>query len=120
VSTKSILVVEHDTSTRMMIRMVLRREGFGVDEAVNASAAIEAIKAKTYDAVVLDLTLPDGRAEDVLNVVAIQRPEARVVVISAGSPASMHNIASPNIEAKLRKPFDIRQLVSAVRRCTKH
>jgi AmiR/NasT family two-component response regulator len=42
-----------------------------------------------------------------------------VVVISGSSPKALEEVAHRNVEAKLRKPFDIHELLEAVRRCAR-
>lgn len=119
VSAKRVLIVEDDTSVRIMVGAVLRREGFQVEQTTTADQAIRSIDADNFDAVVLDVTIAGGRGFDVLHHLAASRPDAQfVIVISTGTPASLDHIVSPVIAAKLRKPFDIRQLVAAVRKCT--
>ena len=118
VSNKSVLVVDDDTSIRGMVRSVLHREGFDVEEVSGGNDAIARMAAKLYDAVVLDIMMRDGTGHDVLHVLASSRPAVKcVVVVSAASPAALDALPDANVQAKLRKPFDIHDLVSAVHRC---
>ena len=101
-----------------MVRSVLHREGFAVDEVDGGNDAIVRMTEKNYDAVVLDLMMGDGDGEEVLRALATMRPGRKcVVIISAAAPAKIEQLGSPNIQAKLRKPFDITQLVDAIRGC---
>lgn len=116
---KHVLVVDDDDSIRGLVSALLRREGFVVDDVESGNAAIGFINQKTYDAVVLDLMMRDGTGNDVLQRIAVRRPNVKcVVVISAASPANIAAMDPANIEAKLRKPFDIYELLAAVRNCT--
>ncbi len=116
---KSILVVDDDDSIRELVATLLRREDFAVDDVRSGHAAINCLNEKEYDAVVLDLMMRDGSGHDVLQTLSVQRPNVKcVVVISATSPAYIDALDSPNIEAKLRKPFSIHDLLAAVRKCT--
>lgn len=115
---KRVLVVDDDGSIRELVGTLLRREGFEVDSVQSGNAAIASLSEKEYDAVVLDLMILDGSGQDVLQTVATQRPHAKcVVVISATSAASIEAVDIDNVVAKLRKPFDIRELVAAVHKC---
>lgn len=116
---KSILVVDDDDSIRELVATLLLREGFAVDDVKSGHQAINALDEKHYDVLVLDLMMRDGTGHDVLQKVSVQRPNVKcVVVISATSPAYIDALDSPNIEAKLRKPFSIHDLLAAVRKCT--
>lgn len=116
--TKKILVVDDDTSIRHMVRSVLVREGFRVMEADSGKAAIARMQEGDYDAVVLDLVMPDGGGDEVLETVAAQRPDVKcVVVISAAAPAVLEDLEVANVIVTLRKPFDIHELVTAIREC---
>lgn len=117
-SNKSVLIVDDDSSIRGMVRSILRREGFVVDDVGSGNDAIALMNAKAYDAVVLDVMMRDGSGHDVLHVLASMRPaEKCVVVVSAMSAAKIDALPDANVQAKLRKPFDITDLVAAIHRC---
>jgi DNA-binding NarL/FixJ family response regulator len=66
----------------------------------------------------IDLVLHDHCAHEVLRVVAARRPNVKcVVLISGASPAEIDAIDAANVQAKLRKPFDLRELLDAIRHC---
>lgn len=101
-----------------MVRSVLLREGFSVDVVVNGDEAISGLIERPYDAVVLDITMRAGSGAEVLEVVATQRPGVKcVVLISAATSALLEKVSVANVHAKLRKPFDIHELVAAVSAC---
>lgn len=115
---KAILVVDDDQSIRGMVRSVLSRQGFAVEVVESGNEAIARLNEQQYDAVVLDVMMNDGSGHDVLQTLAAQRPDVKcVVIISASSPASIEAVAPANVQAKLRKPFDIQDLVHAIRNC---
>lgn len=116
-SAKAILVVDDDRAIRTLIRLILQRAGYDADEADSGNQAIARIREKRYDAVVLDLMMPDGSGEDVLDVLKEHPLVKCVVLISATSAAKLAKIDDLNVVAKLRKPFDINDLVEAVGRC---
>ena len=55
-----ILVVEDEAPTARALERGLGEEGLAVDVAANATAADEAVKVYDYDAIILDVRLPDG------------------------------------------------------------
>lgn len=57
--TAHILVAEDEERIRRLLRMYLTRENFVVDEAEDGQTALERLQTKSYDAVILDLMLPE-------------------------------------------------------------
>jgi two-component system response regulator QseB len=55
-----ILIVEDATRLAALLAEALAKHGFARDRAPTLSAATDALAAAAYDAVVLDLGLPDG------------------------------------------------------------
>jgi DNA-binding NtrC family response regulator len=115
---RSILVIDDDTSIRGMVRSVLLHEGYVVHEAAGGRDAIARIVEQRYDVLLLDLMMSDGNGEDVLDALRTLRPgEKCVIIMTAASPAKLAGTDSPNVAARLRKPFDLDDLFDAVRHC---
>lgn len=68
--------------------------------------------------IVLDIMMGGGSGQDVLRALAVERPDQKcVVVISATSQPNLDTIEIANVKSKLRKPFNITELVDAVNEC---
>jgi signal transduction histidine kinase/CheY-like chemotaxis protein/methyl-accepting chemotaxis protein len=63
---KQILIVEDSALTRKVIHTLLQQTHAQIDEAESGSAALEQIKIKQYDCVILDLGLPDFSGHELL------------------------------------------------------
>src|SRR5688572_30655233 len=61
----TILIVEDDPEIRQLVGELMRREGFGVETAGNATAMDAVLKRMRPDLVILDLMLP---GEDGLSI----------------------------------------------------
>jgi DNA-binding response OmpR family regulator len=100
------------------VAAILRRADYQVDTATGGRDALEKIDLTRYDAVVLDLMMPDVSGFDVL---ARLEPRARhprfVVVMSAASPDVVANTVGGNVFAALCKPFEIAEMLATVRAC---
>jgi CheY-like chemotaxis protein/two-component sensor histidine kinase len=66
---KSILVVEDDAKERAWIVATLTGAGYVVEAVTTGSAAIRAAEEQSFDAVTLDLLLPDMSGWDVLRAI---------------------------------------------------
>ena len=116
---KRVLVADDDQPIRRFIRAVLEREGLLVEEAADGRQALAKIRHDGYDAIVLDLMMPLVSGYDVLAEITRERPNSKCVVIISAAAAREIEQADPSIvRAKLRKPFDIQDLVAAVHSCT--
>src|SRR3972149_395962 len=57
-TSKHILVVDDEADIVELVSYNLKKEGFGVDSALNGETALRKIRKGKYDLVVLDLMLP--------------------------------------------------------------
>nr|WP_319493958.1 response regulator [uncultured Desulfobacter sp.] len=56
---KSLLIVEDDANQQQSIRHLLAGRDIAIDNAASGKNALEAVKSKPYDCIILDLGLPD-------------------------------------------------------------
>lgn len=114
---KSVLIVDDDAGIRRLLGVMLQRQSFETEEACNGLEAMERIRARRYDAIVLDLMMGPGSGFDVLAQLKDLRPDRCVVVLSASSERTIRDADTPNVFAKIRKPFDVTQLLSQINAC---
>lgn len=110
----SVLVVEDDPDIAMGLQDLLEFEGFHVDYAPTCRQAFSSIEQHAYDAVLLDLGLPDGDGLSVLEQLQISHPALPVIVVTA----SNRDLGSLRAYARLTKPWDRRQLCMLLRQAT--
>jgi DNA-binding response OmpR family regulator len=110
---RSILVAEDDRGIQTLLTTILSREGFSVECVDDGAEALERLEARRYDAVLLDLMMPNLSGGDVIRVLADRGHDAlsRVIVITA---AAMHEATAMDRLPVLRKPFDINELRNRV------
>ena len=79
---KRALVCEDDPAIRTLVRTIMKREGFDVDEAENGTEGLKKINEGCYDILVLDLMMPEMSGYDVVQNL---RPEQvkRVIIMTA-------------------------------------
>src|SRR6266545_30325 len=116
----SVLVVEDDASSRYGLKSLLESEGYEVTEAGALAEAEEAIRQRTPDVLILDITLPDGDGAEWLRLLA--RREGRLpfpVLALTGVTADEDNrrIEGSGVSAILQKPVNVRLLFQALRNC---
>jgi two-component system OmpR family response regulator len=83
------LVVEDDPTSALLSRHVLEREGFAVDQATTGEEAIAKATAVDYDAIVLDLGLPDRNGLLVLEAIRAGGRTTPVLVLTGATDSEM-------------------------------
>ena len=110
-----LLLVEDTPSLSMVYRQVLERAGHPVISASTLAEARAQIGVERMRLVMLDLQLPDGDGLELLDELHRDRPEVRVIVITAnGSINRAVQAMRAGAFDFLVKPFDETRLLSAV------
>jgi DNA-binding response OmpR family regulator len=114
----NVLVVDDDDSTRNMLLVVLRKAGFAADAAASGDEALSRIDTTNYSAVVLDVLMPGISGIEVMRQMASKGRHSKcVVLMSAGTESLLDDAPPALLHTKLRKPFNIKDVVEAVRGC---
>lgn len=81
--TLAVLITEDDEALCALTAAALRESGFDVDVAANGGEALLRLEAREdYDAIVLDLKLPDTDGFEIIDYIKANRPALRVIVAS--------------------------------------
>ena len=111
-----LLLVEDDRATYTALRGILTLRGWDVVVATTVAEALDAL-VHDLDAVILDLMLPDGRGETVLERLRSQSEARRmpIAVTTAVNDANrMANVERLGATALLRKPVTLSELLKAI------
>jgi len=116
--TPRLLLVDDDTRLASMVSEYLGRAGFEVETAGSLAAGRELLAANHYDALVLDLMLPDGDGLELcreLRGAAKTRQLPLLMLTARGEP--MDRIVGLELGADdyLPKPFEPRELLARVK-----
>src|SRR6185436_2847953 len=82
-----LLVIDDDDSFREALCELLRDDGFEVDTASHATAAVQQLKTKKFDVVLSDLIMP-GNGHFVVEYVRSHQPDTPVILISSHESSS--------------------------------
>ena len=115
-----ILVVDDEPAIRTIMREALIRADYRVEVAVDGTDALEGVRRRDFDAIVLDLRMPGKNGLEVLKTVRSLRPEIPVIIASGGAtPADLSAARAEGAFACLAKPFRLNQIVREVGRAVK-
>lgn len=115
----SVLLIEDDRVTAGLMQRVAEQLDYRVTVAHNGLAALELLMFSDYEAVLLDLVLPDLDGFTILEYLSVHRPELlqRVIVITGVPERYASSIDRSRIRAVLQKPVEVQQLSAALQRC---
>jgi DNA-binding response OmpR family regulator len=114
-SSVRILILEDDPRTLEVFSQALRRVGFEVQAVRTMAAAIEALNARRYTAILTNLGLPDIAPSDVLAGLRATAPGSRIIVCSGLITEELQGIARQfGAVAVLEKPVGLDRLVNTV------
>lgn len=111
-----ILVVDDEESLRLSLKFKLKSAGFDVDVAVDGEDALEKLKAKPADAVLLDINMPRMSGIETLTLIRQRYPHTEAIMLTGFADFSTA-IECLKIGAKdyLVKPVDTTELVTRLR-----
>lgn len=111
-----IFVVEDERQLCDDIAEDLELERYTVERCYDGLEAWERILVESYDLVILDLNLPGMDGLDILRAVRREKPEQRVLILSARSTLA-DRVAGLDLGADdyLTKPFALEELEARVR-----
>ncbi len=111
-----ILLVEDDTMIGESLREALRTQGLAADWVRDGRAADAALASERFDAVLLDLGLPQRSGLDVLRALRARGNATPVIVVTARD-ALADKVAGLDAGADdyLLKPFELDELLARLR-----
>jgi DNA-binding response OmpR family regulator len=115
-STRHILIVEDDRKTIELIRLYLERNGYGVQSAVDGRSALDLVRQRPPDLIVLDLMLPRLGGLEICRQVRQQFPTLPIIMLTARSTENDILLGLDlGADDYMTKPFSPRELVARVR-----
>jgi DNA-binding response OmpR family regulator len=112
-SSRKVLVVDPDPSTRREIRAACEQDGYRVLEADGAAEAMRQVEHSRPNLVLLEVTLPDGSGFDVCRDVRKMDPVVPLIMMSSRSD-EIDVVVALEIGADdyVTKPLRLRELVA--------
>jgi FixJ family two-component response regulator len=112
-----IVVVEDDEGMRLALERLLSAAGYGVSTFASAEALLLSRSRLTAGCLVLDVRLPGLSGPELLERLAAEGLQARVVFMTAhDEPQTRERVLASRPVAYLQKPFEARLLLDAVAR----
>jgi PAS domain S-box-containing protein len=105
-----ILVVEDHGDTRRALSRLLTHFGHDILVADCVEAALNASEAKNFDALLSDISLPDGTGYEIVAYVKKQQPLTAIALTGFGMDQDVQRSRDAGFDFHLTKPIDFAEL----------
>lgn len=113
--TQALLVVDDEPEFLRTLATSLRGAGYAVETATTVAEALDAARGTAFDAVVLDLILPDGSGTDVCTGLRRWSDVPIVVVSAVGEEREKVDALDAGADDYVVKPFALAELLARLR-----
>jgi DNA-binding NtrC family response regulator len=110
-----VLLVDDDADFTDVLSERMESRGVGVDTAASGGEALEKVKDKSYDAIILDLAMPEMDGIETLKRMLADNPDLQVILLTG------HATLAKGVEAMklgamdfLEKPAEIQKLMEKI------
>ncbi len=114
----SVLVVDDNNDSRKLALRMLQVIGVAVaDQAVNAQECLDAITARSYDCILMDISMPEVSGVDLCKILRNMPGFESVRIVACTAHAGAHDkrrFLDAGFNDVLTKPFMIADLKRAV------
>jgi DNA-binding NtrC family response regulator len=112
---KPILIVDDDSEILRVLEIFLKKLGCESDTSLTAESALVKARTNEYEAILLDIMLPDGDGVDVLKQIHKVSPEIPVIMITGVKDIQIATecMRSGAVDY-ITKPFDMEYLRTTV------
>ncbi len=117
----SILVVDDDTAHRTMLRTLLGGWGYAIFEADDGSTAIQMVKDKPYDLILMDIRMVKVSGLEALSEIKSYNPAIPIIIMTAySSVETAVEALKKGAYDYLTKPLDFDVLRITIERAMEH
>lgn len=114
-----ILIIDDEAPIRSMIRLVLERAGYAVDEASDGVEGIRCFREKPADLIITDLIMPNKDGIGMILELKKEFSFIRIIAMSGGGlnrpDGYLRGAKKLGATYTLSKPIDRQELLRAVR-----
>lgn len=111
-----ILVVEDERDLNGIIAKYLKKEGFGVDRALDGSEALDFLDVGDYDLVISDIMLPELDGLEMLKYMRKRNNRTPLLFLTAkDSLDDIVAVLDLGADDYLVKPFEFKELMARIR-----
>ena len=119
--TEKVLIVDDEKGFLDVLAERMQSRGMEVTTATSAKEALQKLEAETFDAIVLDLMMPEMGGIEALQRIKEKNPDSEVILLT-GQPSVSIGVEAMKLGASdfLIKPADINELTEKIKMAKAH
>ncbi len=112
---EKVLLVDDDADFTDVVSERMESRGVGVDTAASGTEALEKVRDKSYDAIILDLAMPEMDGIETLKRLLADNPDLQVILLT-GHATLAKGVEAIKLGAMdfLEKPAEIQKLMEKI------
>jgi YesN/AraC family two-component response regulator len=114
-----ILIIDDESQIRSMIRLILEREGYTVEEASDGIEGIRLFREKPVDLIITDLIMPNKDGIGMIVEIKKEFPSVKILAMSGGGlnrpEGYLRGAQKVGAACTLSKPINRQELLRAVK-----
>ncbi|MBW2000158.1 MAG: response regulator [Deltaproteobacteria bacterium] len=112
---EKVLLVDDELEFTQVLSKRMRSRGVDVDTAASGREALEKVRGKSYDAIILDLSMPEMDGIETLRHLIEDNPDLQVILLT-GYGTLQEGIEAIKLGAMdfLEKPAKIQKLIETI------
>ncbi|MCK4888450.1 MAG: response regulator [Candidatus Aminicenantes bacterium] len=110
-----ILIIEDEVDIGILLKEFLENNNFNITLAEEGKVAVELLKRKHFDLLIVDMLLPGEHGLDIINMKR-HNSITPVIIVSGIYDENdvLHRMKDSNVKFFLKKPFDLNDLLEKV------
>jgi len=119
--TEKVLIVDDEKGFLDVLAERMQSRGMEVTTATSAKEALQKLETETFDAIVLDLMMPEMGGIEALQRIKEKNPDSEVILLT-GQPSVSIGVEAMKLGATdfLIKPADINELTEKIKLAKAH
>ena len=113
----TILVIEDEKIQRFVLTNMLQNSGYAVETAATCAEAVAKCRERRFDAITLDMMLPDGLGSQALASIRSMKENQDTPIIVITMLPQEETGASHHVQGFLTKPVYAKELITLLERC---
>jgi len=113
-----ILVIDDEQPVRAVLRQMLEKAGYRVEEAPNGAVGMNLLRSHPIDLIITDLFMPEKEGIETMMAVRKDFPQVKIIAMSGGGRMGRLDLLpmaeSFGAQRTLVKPFERKELLEAV------
>jgi len=110
-----ILVVDDDPQIRRVMRVTLTQQGYEIDDATSGESALDKIRARRYDLVLLDMNMPGMGGLETCETIRRSSEIPVIMLTVRDSETDKIHALDAGADDYVTKPFGMPELLARIR-----